>query len=166
MTVTVHRDVEQGTDEWLALRCGLLTASEVHNIITPTGKPAKNEKMRSHAYDLLAQRITGYVDPRYISDDMLRGYDDERPNHQAVAIAVAGGEGDAGAGIESVARQVKDVDFVPLQKEWYDMVIPESRWEEPAMKALIAFACSEEFRRELSRIGTYDFSESGKIFRV
>lgn len=78
MTITIHRDVEQGSDEWLALRCGMLTASEMHHIITPTGKPAKNEKMRSHAYDLLAQRITGYVDPRYISDDMLRGYDDER----------------------------------------------------------------------------------------
>jgi len=101
-----------------------------------------------------------------ISPASIRGYDDERPNHQAVAIAVAGGEGDAGAGIESVARQVKDVDFVPLQKEWYDMVIPEARWEEPAMKAVVAFACSEKFRRELSRIGAYDFSESGKIFRV
>lgn len=77
MTVTIHRDVEQGSDEWLALRCGLLTASEMHHIITPGGKPAKSEKMRSHAYDLLAQRITGYVDPRYVSDDMLRGKDDE-----------------------------------------------------------------------------------------
>lgn len=77
MTVTIHRDVEQGGEEWLALRCGMLTASEMHHIITPSGKPAKNEKMRAHAYDLLAQRITGYVDPRYVSDDMLRGKDDE-----------------------------------------------------------------------------------------
>ena len=65
-----------------------------------------------------------------------------------------------------ILKRSKGMGFVPLQKEWYDMVIPESRWEEPAMKALVAFACSEEFRRELSRIGTYDFSESGKIFRV
>lgn len=77
MTVTVHRDVEQGSDEWFALRCGLLTASEMHHIITPGGKPAKNEKMRAHAYDLLAQRLTSYVDPRYVSDDMLRGETDE-----------------------------------------------------------------------------------------
>lgn len=77
MTITIHRDVVQGTDEWLALRCGMLTASEMKNIITPTGKPAKNEKMRAHAHDLLAQRLTKYVHPRYVSDDMLRGYDDE-----------------------------------------------------------------------------------------
>jgi putative molybdopterin biosynthesis protein len=101
-----------------------------------------------------------------ISPASIRGYGDERPNHQAVAIAVAGGEGDVGVGIESVTRQVPDVGFVPLQKEWYDLVIPEARWEEPAMKAVVAFACSEEFRRELSRIGAYDFSQSGKIFHV
>lgn len=77
MTITIYRDVEQGSDEWLELRRGMLTASEMNHIITPGGKPAKNEKMRSHAYDLLAQRITGYVDPRYVSDDMLRGKDDE-----------------------------------------------------------------------------------------
>ena len=101
-----------------------------------------------------------------LSPASILGYGDERPNHAAVAIAVAGGEGDVGVGIESVARQVPDVHFVPLQKEWYDMVIPLDRAEEPAMRALVRFACSEEFHRELGRIGTYDFSEAGKIFRV
>ena len=28
-------------------------------------------------YELLAQRITGYVEPSYVSDDMLRGKDEE-----------------------------------------------------------------------------------------
>jgi len=40
-------------------------------------KPASNDKERAHLYELLAQRITGYVEPRYISDDMLRGMEDE-----------------------------------------------------------------------------------------
>lgn len=103
---------------------------------------------------------------RSLSPASIRGYGDERPNHAAVAIAVAGGEGDVGVGIQSVARQVPDVHFVPLQKEWYDMVIPLDRAEEPAMRAVVQFACSDEFRRELDRIGTYDFTESGKIFRL
>jgi len=72
-----HRDVIQGTDEWLAQCRGILTASEVGLILTPTLKVANNEKTRSHLYELLAQRITGYVEPRYVSDDMLRGQDDE-----------------------------------------------------------------------------------------
>lgn len=77
MTITYHDDLVQGSEEWLAARCGLLTASEMHLIVTPTLKAASNEKERSHLYELLAQRITGYVEPRYISDDMLRGMDDE-----------------------------------------------------------------------------------------
>lgn len=77
MTAKYHPDLIQGSEEWQAARCGLLTASEMHLILTPTLKPARNEKERGHLYELLAQRITGYVEPRYISDDMLRGQEDE-----------------------------------------------------------------------------------------
>jgi len=76
MTITIH-NFEQGTDEWHAARCGLLTASEVKLILTPTLKIADNEKTRTHVYELAAQRITGYTEPTYIGDDMLRGMDDE-----------------------------------------------------------------------------------------
>lgn len=77
MTITYHRDLTQGSDEWVAIRCGVLTASEMRLIITPTLKIASNDKERAHLYELLAQRITGYVEPAYISDDMLRGASDE-----------------------------------------------------------------------------------------
>lgn len=80
MTITIHRDIEQGSPEWLTLRCGLLTASEVKLIISPkTLKPANNEKTRAHACELAAQRING---PRldqvpFQSFDMLRGHEEE-----------------------------------------------------------------------------------------
>lgn len=77
MTITYHDDLIQGTEEWHAARCGLLCASELHLIITPTLKVASNDKERAHLYELLGQRITGYVEPHYISDDMLRGWEDE-----------------------------------------------------------------------------------------
>lgn len=70
-------DLIQGTDAWLAARCGLLTASEMKLILTPTLKAASNDKERGHLYELLAQRITQHVEPHYISDDMLRGMEDE-----------------------------------------------------------------------------------------
>jgi predicted phage-related endonuclease len=70
-------DLIQGSDEWLAARCGLLTASEMKLILTPTLKVANNDKERTHLFELLAQRITKYVEPHYISDDMLRGNQDE-----------------------------------------------------------------------------------------
>lgn len=75
--ITYHRELQQGSDEWLAARCGLLTASEMKLILTPTLKMASNEKERAHLYELMAQRITKYVEPHYFSDDMLRGQEDE-----------------------------------------------------------------------------------------
>jgi hypothetical protein len=76
VALTIHA-VDQGSAEWHALRCGVITASEVRLLMTPTLKPANNDKSRAHSYELLAQRITQYVEPHYISDDMLRGHEDE-----------------------------------------------------------------------------------------
>lgn len=77
MTITYHNDLIQGSEEWHAARCGLLTASEMKLIITPTLKVAANAKERAHLWELAAQRISGYVEPSYISDAMLRGHEDE-----------------------------------------------------------------------------------------
>jgi len=78
MTIRTYADLIQGSEEWLAARCGLLTASEVKLIVTPaTLKPASNDKERAHMYELLGQRITNYVPPAYVGDDMLRGLQDE-----------------------------------------------------------------------------------------
>lgn len=85
MTIIYHPEVTQGSDEWLAMRCGLLTASEMKHVITPTLKAANNDKTRAHLYELLAQRITRYVEPMYVSDDMLRGVEDEFYARQAYA---------------------------------------------------------------------------------
>lgn len=73
-----YPDLEQGSDEWRAIRCGLLTASEMKLILTPSKlQYADNDKVRSHVYELAAQRITGHVEPSYVNDDMLRGIEHE-----------------------------------------------------------------------------------------
>jgi hypothetical protein len=76
--VVYHRELVQGTQQWLDARRGLLTASEMCRIITPAKlTPAASEKQRAHVYEIAAQRISGYVEPSYIGDDMLRGQEDE-----------------------------------------------------------------------------------------
>lgn len=52
----VH-DVEQGTPEWLALRCGVPTASNFGKIVTATGKASTQADGYMHT--LLAEWITG-----------------------------------------------------------------------------------------------------------
>lgn len=77
MGIVYHGELLQGSDEWLQARCGLMTASEMKLVLTPTGKVANNEKTRQHMYEIAFQRITGFVEPQYVSDAMLRGQEDE-----------------------------------------------------------------------------------------
>lgn len=77
MTIKYHNDLIQGSEEWHNARCGLLTASEIDLILTPTLKVASNAKERAHVWELAAQRISQYVEPTYVGDAMLRGHEDE-----------------------------------------------------------------------------------------
>lgn len=76
--ITIYDDIPQGSDEWLALRCGILTASEISKILTAkTLKSAANDHSRALVMEKAAQRITGEIEPQFISDDMLRGIEQE-----------------------------------------------------------------------------------------
>ncbi len=65
-------DVEQGSAEWLAARCGIPTASEFSNILTPKGKSSQSAER--YLYTLLAERIKGRPEPESVSFWMERGH--------------------------------------------------------------------------------------------
>jgi putative phage-type endonuclease len=74
VSLTTYNDLEQGTPEWLAARCGIVTASVVGQLITPkTIKPAVNDYSRGLTAALVAERLTGYVEPVFANADMERG---------------------------------------------------------------------------------------------
>jgi len=78
ISLHVYTELEQGTDEWLAARCGIVTASVVGQFITPkTVKPAANDYSRALTMSLAAERITGHVEPIHPNADMERGTLDE-----------------------------------------------------------------------------------------
>ena len=78
MTLTVYPDMVQRSDEWYAARCGIITASSVGKLITPkTVQVANNPDSRRMALLLASERITGWTEPGYVSDDMWRGIEDE-----------------------------------------------------------------------------------------
>ena len=55
MSLKIFEDLVQGTPEWLAARRGIVTASVVGQLVTPsTVKPAKNDRSR-------ANQLTGEV---------------------------------------------------------------------------------------------------------
>jgi hypothetical protein len=80
MTITEYTELEQGSDEWLQARCGLVTASVVGKLVTPTLKTALNDTSRALTITLAAERITGHVDPTYVSANMERGTSSGTPS--------------------------------------------------------------------------------------
>lgn len=71
-------ELGQGSPEWHDQRRGMVTASVVGQLITAsTLKPARNDTSRGLTALLVAERITGYTEPTWMNDDMLRGVMDE-----------------------------------------------------------------------------------------
>ena len=74
MTLTIFETLEQSSQEWLQARAGILTASTVGRLITPrTVKPSANDSARGLYATLIAERITGHVEPVSPSRMMARG---------------------------------------------------------------------------------------------
>ena len=73
---TIH-NVDQGSDEWYAARNGIITASEMNLILTPTLKKSDNAKTRAQVWEIAAQRIAGFTEPTYIGWNGERGHIDE-----------------------------------------------------------------------------------------
>ena len=94
----------------------------------------------------------------------IPGYCTEYSNHLSIAGAVSRGEADFGMGAESAARQVDGVSFLPIQTEWYDLVFPRERQEEPTFRLLMAYLTGPEFRKEIAATGPYDLSQTGQVF--
>jgi putative molybdopterin biosynthesis protein len=72
---------------------------------------------------------------RLLGDRRPAGYPYEPRSHYAVAAAISQERADWGVTIESVAQEA-GLRFEPLQAESYDFVVPESRWDRPALRLL------------------------------
>jgi putative molybdopterin biosynthesis protein len=91
----------------------------------------------------------------------IRGYEKEEFTHIAIASAVAGGMADAGLGILPAAKAM-GLDFIPVAKERYDLVIPSLYFEDEKIKKVIQAIRSDEFKSAVSQMGGYDVSKTGE----
>ena len=97
-----------------------------------------------------------------IAPHWVSGYGREVLSHLAVAEAVASGGADVGPGILAVARALA-LDFIPLQEERYDLVIPMEFLPTVPVQALLDIVASLHFRAELEALGGYDGSRAGTV---
>lgn len=79
-----------------------------------------------------------------------------------MALAVAEGKADGGIGLACMAHQFK-LNFVPLMRERFDVVVFRSAYFEEPFQHLLAFCRSEAFAVHAKDLGGYDISGFGKI---
>jgi excisionase family DNA binding protein len=79
-----------------------------------------------------------------------------------VALAIQDGKADMGFGIAAVARQCR-VDFVPLQRERYDIAIGRREYFEPAFQQLLTFARTARLAEKAAELSGYDISGLGRV---
>jgi len=96
----------------------------------------------------------------------VKGYGDEVLSHLEVASRVKVGLADAGVGVRSAAA-ICGLDFIPMQRERYDLIIPKAHYENlPGLRTLLDTIVSKPFREELEALGGYDTRESGKVVEM
>ncbi len=92
----------------------------------------------------------------------ISGYEWEESNHLGVATQVANGKADVGVGSEKFS-QIVNVDFIPIMKEQYDLVILKNKENEELIEVVKDILQSKEFHNELNAIGGYDITKTGQI---
>jgi len=92
----------------------------------------------------------------------IYGYDREEYTHTSVAVLIAAGSADAGLGIYSAAKMY-DLDFIPVCREQYDLLIPDYAWDIPMVQQLLEALRSDGFRRKLDAMGGYTVKTPGTV---
>ncbi len=99
-----------------------------------------------------------------INPDEIQGYHQEEFTHLMVASAVANKRVDVGLGIYSAAKAFQ-LEFVPLIKERYDLIIPEKYFHGKRIKKLLEIIKTNHFKEKATELGGYDLSQCGKVLK-
>lgn len=91
----------------------------------------------------------------------IAGYLNEEYTHMNVAIAVASGAADAGLGIKAAANALS-LDFIPVTKERYDLIIPSDYLEDEKVQLMLEIIETDEFKEQVVAMGGYEVDETGR----
>ena len=101
---------------------------------------------------------------REIAPDAIAGYAREEHTHLAVAAAIAAGRADAGLGVLAAARAF-GLDFLPVTREPYDLVLRTETLDDPVTAPLWALLEDPGFRTAVEGLGGYGTAEMGRRVR-
>jgi putative molybdopterin biosynthesis protein len=133
--------------------------------ITDLARPAikiVNRETGSGARRLLDRELKFHG----IRPGRVKGYTDEVLSHLEVAARVKAGLADSGIVLRAAAS-ICGLDFIPLQRERYDLVIPKVHYDTlHGLRTLLDTMVSKPFRDELEALGGYDTRDIGKVVEM
>jgi len=94
----------------------------------------------------------------------ISGYSREEHTHLGVGAAVAAGRADTGMGILAAARAF-GLDFIPVAREPYDLVLRASTVDDDLLAPLWALLQQIDFRTQVESLGGYSCAETGQRIR-
>jgi hypothetical protein len=92
------------------------------------------------------------LNQRGLDSAQISGYSREEHTHLAVAAAVAAGRADAGMGILAAARAF-GLDFIPVAREPYDLVLRASMVDDELLAPLWALLQEPDFQAHIESLG-------------
>lgn len=107
-------------------------------------------------------RLDQFLFKNEIPARQIQGYEKEEKTHWGVALKIANGEADFGIGIQYAAQRL-GLDFVPLFKERYDLIVLQETAEKPEWQQIEAVLNSNAFSRAIEQHVGYDTSMTGKV---
>jgi putative molybdopterin biosynthesis protein len=90
------------------------------------------------------------------------GYKNEVDTHLEVGLRVFLGEADVGLGIEYLAHLLP-LEFVRLQEERFDLVVPKELWHTRGMKDFVTCLDPVKIHRLCASLPGYDLRDTGKV---
>jgi putative molybdopterin biosynthesis protein len=99
-----------------------------------------------------------------ITSNKINGYNREEFTHMTLASEINSGSTDVGIGIQSAANAF-DLDFIPIAKERYDLVVLKKYLKDERIIKLLEVIRSDKFKNEVNKLKGYDLKFTGKVMR-
>jgi putative molybdopterin biosynthesis protein len=142
-------------------------------LVVPRGNPKGIKAIRDlgRAKLRIVNRQPGSGTRIYLDQELARaklngkkisGYESEVTTHFEVALRILRGDADAGLATRTTAQSL-GLDFIPLIRERFDVVIPKERFFSPGIQVMLGVLGSREFRQRVDALGGYDTTGSGRI---
>jgi len=103
-----------------------------------------------------------YLKKLRISHSEIKGYEKEVYTHLEVGISILSKEADVGLATVAVSKFF-GLSFIPVTTESFDMILDQSTFFEKGVQAFMEVLNSDGFRKRITKLGNYDFKNSGKI---